>query len=70
MTYCGNLQLRQGLKKNYISRRELSNNMWHATYMHVIQSNFPLLVVKNQIDTLTPGPSFSHNLCCKYSNGS
>jgi hypothetical protein len=27
-------------------------------------------MVKSQIDTLTPGFSFGHNLYCKYSNGS
>jgi hypothetical protein len=27
-------------------------------------------MVGNQIETLTFGLSFSHNLCCKYSNGS
>ncbi len=27
-------------------------------------------MVRNQIDTLTLDPSFGHNLCCKYSNGS
>jgi hypothetical protein len=27
-------------------------------------------MIKNQIDILTPGFSFGHNLCCKYSNGS
>jgi len=27
-------------------------------------------MVKNQINILTPSPSFGHNLCCKYSNGS
>jgi hypothetical protein len=42
--------------------------MWHAPYTHVIQGNTKLLVVKNQIVILTIGPSFGHNLCCKYSN--
>jgi hypothetical protein len=27
-------------------------------------------MIKNQIETLTLGPSFGHNLCYKYSNGS
>jgi hypothetical protein len=26
-------------------------------------------MVRSKIDTLTPDPSFGHNLCCKYSNG-
>jgi len=29
-----------------------------------------LLVVGSQNTSLTPGPSFDHNLCCKCSNGS
>jgi hypothetical protein len=29
-----------------------------------------LLVIANQIGTLTHGPSFGHNLCFKYLNGS
>jgi len=44
--------------------------MSHTTYMHVIQDDFQRLVVKSQIDILTFGFSFGHNLCCKYSNGS
>jgi hypothetical protein len=27
-------------------------------------------MVKNEIDSLTPGPSFRHNLCFKYPNES
>jgi len=34
------------------------------------QGDSQLLMVKNQIGTLTPNPSFGHNLCYKYSNGS
>jgi hypothetical protein len=44
--------------------------MWHATRMYVIQGDSQLLMVENQIDTLTPNLSFGHNLCFKYSNGS
>jgi len=63
------LQLRWGLRKSYNPHWELSNDMWHATYMHIIQGNSWLLVVRNQIDILIPGLSFAHNLCCKCSNG-
>jgi hypothetical protein len=38
--------------------------------MHGNQGNFWLLVVGSQIDNLTSGPSFGHNLCFNYSNGS
>jgi len=44
--------------------------MWHATYTKVNQGNSWFLVVESQICNLTPGPSFGHNLCFKYSNGS
>jgi hypothetical protein len=44
--------------------------MPHVSYMHAIQSDSQLLVVGNQIDTLTDDPSFGHNLCCRYSNRS
>jgi hypothetical protein len=48
----------------------LSNNIWHTTCTQIIQGNSRLLVVMNQIDTLTPDLSFRHSLCCMYSNGS
>jgi hypothetical protein len=44
--------------------------MWHATYTQVNQGDSWFLVVGSQIGTLTPNPSFSHNLCFKYPNGS
>jgi hypothetical protein len=44
--------------------------MQHIIYMQVNQGDFWLLVVKNQIGSLISGPSFGHNLCFKYSNGS
>jgi hypothetical protein len=44
--------------------------MWHATCTQVNQGDFWLLVVGSQIGTLTPDPSFGHNLCFKYPNGS
>jgi hypothetical protein len=44
--------------------------MWHATCMHVSQGDSWLLMIKSQIDILIFSPSFDHNLCYKYSNGS
>jgi hypothetical protein len=44
--------------------------MWHATCTYEIQNNFQLFVIGSQIDTLIPSPSFGHNLCFRYSNGS
>jgi hypothetical protein len=70
ITSCEDLWLRWGLKQNYSPCRELSNNMWHVTYMHVFQDDSWFLVVRSQIGTSTPGPSFGHNLCFKCSNES
>jgi len=70
ITFCADLRLRWSFKKSYNPCQELSNNMWHAPYTHVIQGDSWLLRVGNQIDTLTPCLSFDHNLCCKYSIGS
>ncbi len=49
------LLLRWGLKKSCILRQELSNDMLHAPYMHVNYRDSKLLVIENQIDTLTLG---------------
>jgi hypothetical protein len=56
-------------KKSYSPPQDLSNDIWHATYTQVNQGNSRLLVVRSQIGTLTPSPSFGHNLCFKHSNG-
>jgi len=66
ITSYANLWLRWGLKKSCSLGPKLFNNMWHATYMHIIQGNFWFLMVESQ----SFNPSFGHNLCCKYSNGS
>jgi hypothetical protein len=55
---------------SYACERKLSNDMWHATYMQVNRGDSQLLVVGSQINNLTPDPSFGHNLCFKYPNGS
>jgi hypothetical protein len=65
ITSCVDLQLKWVLKQSCNPCQELSNGMWHATFMQVNQ-----LVVGSQIDNLTHGPSFGHNLCFKYPNGS
>ncbi len=64
------LQLRWCLKQSCSPRRELSNGMSHATWTQGNRGDSQLLVVKSQLDNLTPGPSFGHNLCVKCSNGS
>jgi hypothetical protein len=70
ITLCANLQLRWGLEKSCSPRRELSKDMWHVTFTQVNQGNSWLLVVGSQIGNLTLDPSFDHNLCFKYPNGS
>jgi len=42
----------------------------HFTCTHRNQVDSRLLVVGSQTASLTPGPSFDHNLCYKYPNGS
>jgi hypothetical protein len=44
--------------------------MWHATCMQGNQGDSWLLVVGSQIANLTLDPSFGHNLCFNYPNGS
>jgi hypothetical protein len=57
-------------KQSFSPCQKLSKNMWRSTCTHVIQGDCWLLMVESQIDTLIFGPSFGHNLCYKYSNGS
>jgi hypothetical protein len=64
------LWLKWCLNQSCSLHREFSNYMWHATYTHLFQGDSWLLMGGNQIGTLTFGPSFGHNLCFKYSNGS
>jgi len=44
--------------------------MSHATCTQGNRGDSRLLVIKSQIDNLTPGLSFGHNLCFKCPNGS
>ncbi len=60
----------RGLNQSCSSRRELSNSVLHFTCMHRDRVDSRLLVVGSQIVSLTPGPYFDHNLCCKCPNGS
>ncbi len=70
ITLWADLWLRWDLKQSCSSRWELSNSMWHATYTQGDQGDSQLLVVGSQINNLTPNPSFGHNLCFRYPNGS
>jgi hypothetical protein len=58
------------LKQSCSLGQELSNGMWHATCTKGSQGDSRLLVVNSQIGNLTPSPSFGHNLCFNYPNGS
>jgi hypothetical protein len=57
-----------GRKQICSSCRELSNGMWHGPYSQVNWVDSRLLVVRSQTGSLTPGPSFDHNLCFRYPN--
>jgi len=70
ITLCADLWLRWDLKKSCNPCEQLSNGMWHATYMQGNQGDFWLLMVGSQIHNLTPSPFFGHNFCFKYPNGS
>jgi hypothetical protein len=70
ITLFANLWLRWSLKQSCSSHQELSNSMWHTTYMQGNLVDFWLLVVGSQIGNLTPSLSFGHNLCFRCPNGS
>jgi len=65
ITLCSDLRLGWGLKQTCSSPWELSNGRSHSTYTHWGQVNSQLLMVGNQIVSLTPAPSFCHNLWCR-----
>jgi hypothetical protein len=70
ITSCSDLQLEQGLKRTCSSLWELSNNVSHFTCTRLDRVDSQLFVLGSQIGSLTPGPSFNHNLCCRCPNGS
>ncbi len=63
------LGLGQGLNQSYSSHRELFNAVLHSLRRRQEEVNSRLLMVGSQIDSLTPGPSFAHNLGCRCPNG-
>jgi hypothetical protein len=69
ITLCSNLRLGQGLKQTCSSPWELSNGVSYSPCTHRGRVDSWLLLVGSQTTNLTPGPSFAHNLCCRYSNG-
>jgi hypothetical protein len=70
ITPSSDLGLEQGLKQTCSSPQEISNGVLHSIYTHRRRVDSRLLVVGSQIGSLTPGPSFDHNLCCRCPNGS
>jgi hypothetical protein len=63
------VRLERGLNQCCSSPRELSNTMFHTVIEHREEVDSWLLVVGSQIASLTPGPSFAHNLGCRCTNG-
>jgi hypothetical protein len=59
---------RQGLNQSCSPRRELSNAVSHSRSARRKQVDSRLLVVGSQTVSLTPGPSFAHNLSCRCPN--
>jgi hypothetical protein len=68
--FFSNLRLGWCLNQSCSPHWKLFNGMWHITWTQVNQGDFWLLMVRSQIGKLTPDPSFDHNLCFKYPNGS
>jgi hypothetical protein len=53
---------RRGLNQTCSPRRDLSNDVWHSQFGLREEVDSRLLVVGSQIASLTPDPSFAHNL--------
>ncbi len=63
------LGLGRGLKQTCSSPQGLSNDVLHSFCTPRGRVDSRLFVVGSQIASLTPGPSFDHNLCCGCLNG-
>jgi hypothetical protein len=59
----------QGLNQSCSSPWELFNVMLHCLRRHREEVDSWLLMVGSQTGSLTPGPSFAHNLGCRCPNG-
>ncbi len=60
---------RRGLNQTCSPRRDLFNDVSHSQFGGREEVDSRLLVVGSQIVSLTPGPSFAHNLGCRCPNG-
>jgi len=69
ITPCPKLRSGRILNQNCSSRRELFNAMLHFSRRRREEVDYRLLVVGSQTASLTPGPSFAHNLGCRCPNG-
>ncbi len=63
-----NFESRRGLNQSCSPPRELSNAVSHSRSARRKQVDSRLLVVGSQTASLTPGPSFAHNLGCRCPN--
>jgi hypothetical protein len=63
-----NLGSGRGLNQSYSPRRDLSNDISHPPSARQERVDSWLLVVRSRTASLTPGPSFAHNLGCKCPN--
>jgi hypothetical protein len=70
ITFGANLRSQQGLNQSCSPRRDLSNDMSHATCTQRNWVDSQLPVVGSQIASLTIDFSFGHNLRCRCPNGS
>jgi hypothetical protein len=68
ITLWADLGSRCGLKQSCSSCRKLSNGMLHIVCSQVNRVDSRLFLVGSQIGSLTPDPSFGHNLCFKCPN--
>ncbi len=60
---------RRGLNQSCSPHQALSNDVSHSQIGCREEVDSRLLVVGSQIASLTPGPSFAHNLGCRCPNG-
>ena len=65
----GKLGSRRGLNRSCSPRRDLSNGVSHSQFGLREEVDSRLLVVGSQTASLTPGPSFAHNLGDRCPNG-
>jgi hypothetical protein len=68
-TPSSDLGLERGLKQTCSSPQELSNGVSHSFCTPQGRVDSRLFVVGSQTVSLTPGPSFDHNLCYRFLNG-